>query len=868
MKRFIAALCALIVFSTITAKADNVEIQWDPYDCVHYINIPANGGTHTLTLTEEQLASWQSFKVYDNGGKDGNYDSTAWQTLYIVVPEGYVLHLAGTLTAHQYDYMTIYDGNQQSSHVDYYPPYSGEPLDINTISSGNSMTIQFYATGQTTQYAGIDFTVTVTEPNTQHKVSVSSVTGGSMVADKSTAKLGEQVTLTATPSEGRVLSKILIYDDKSKIIDHIDLDWDGPFFNTASFPMHHTDVTICPVFSTDVSNVSVNMPKSGSKAFAIPSFVKTFHVYDDGGEDHPASNSANGTLTFTAPEGYVLKVSGYIYSRQENELNVYDGTDSNCTKLARLFCRREANDKHYKTYPETDIFSSGRSVTLQFVKKFSDEYEGLNIIITLVPTITVATTKHGTISVQGGKTRALEGETVKFNVSSDTGYKKGVVSYTDGKGDHNFASQSGDTYEFQMPATPITIHVTYVPDSNFLSYSESVYTIKNSYGWNVFCDLLEDNEKGYFTGKTVKLDGNMTVTRMAGSSNHDFTGTFDGNQKTLTFNYTATEAYAAPIRYMEGGTIKDLTVKGTINTSAKYAAGFIAAQYGATTIVNCRSSITINSSVNGDGTHGGFVGFTHSGSDQSLTIEGCIFDGELLGAETTSCGGFVGWVGKTADIRYSIFNPSQITVSDTESASFGRYKSGKLNTHYTYCVTPLGEKQCNELFIQSTFPNAGKAGKTYYVTEINSYENGFRWKGKSYSDKMGLSLDYGKIAGIGKCVGTFYCGTAHLRLPAGAQAYTVAEGENGLEFYLIGADGSVIPKGTPVVVISAHGNIALTRLDEAHVTVGPNDLQASDTDVDNSGHDKYILTSYSSNYGFYKYYGDTIPAGKAYIPAK
>ena len=236
MKRFIAALCAIIVFSAITAKADNVELQWDPYDCVYYVNIPANGGTHNLTLTEEQLASRKSFKVYDDGGKDGDYKPSSWEFLYIVVPEGYVLHLSGTMTATNGDYMDIYDGERnKSTSVRYSNPYSGEPININTVSSGNSMTIQFYGWYQDESYAGLDFTVTVTEPNTQHKVSVSSVTGGSMVADKSTAKVGEQITVTATPSEGRVLSNIIVYDNKSKTIEHIDLKWDGPFFNTASF---------------------------------------------------------------------------------------------------------------------------------------------------------------------------------------------------------------------------------------------------------------------------------------------------------------------------------------------------------------------------------------------------------------------------------------------------------------------------------------------------------------------------------------------------------------------------------------------------------------------------------------------------------
>ena len=870
MKRFIAALCALIVFSTITAKADNVELQWDPYDCVYYVNIPANGGTHNLTLTEEQLASRKSFKVYDDGGKDGDYKPSSWEFLYIVVPEGYVLHLSGTMTAYNGDYMDIYDGERnKSTSVRYSNPYSGEPLNINTVSSGNSMTIQFYGWYQDESYAGLDCTVTVTEPNTQHKVSVSSVTGGSMVADKSTAKVGEQITVTATPSEGRVLSNIIVYDNKSKTIEHIDLNWDGPFFNTASFPMHYTDITICPVFSTDVSNVYINMPKSGSMSFDIPSFIRTLHVYDDGGENHPSSTGADGTLTLTAPEGYHLRVEGYIHSSQDNMLYVYDGTDCNGTLLYRLFCRREYNNTHYPTHPETRIISRSRSITLKYAKKITDSYEGLNLIISFVPTITIAPTKHGIISVKDDKTYAVAGDKVTFNAYPEDPYTNDVTSYTDDYGKHILEASYGNTFEFVMPETPVTLNATYVPEPRYFEYSNSEYTIKNALGWEVFCDLLEENEKGYFTGKTVNLKGNINVSRMAGSSHHDFTGTFNGNKYEITFNHTATEAYTAPFRYVDGATIKNLYVKGTINTSAKYAAGFIAAQYGATTIENCRSSIIINSSVNGDGTHGGFVASTNSGSDQSLTIEGCLFNGKILGEQTTSCGGFVGWVGHTVDIRYSIFNPSEITVSDTESASFARYKNGKLNLQHAYCITPLGDKQCGDFFVTNKFNNLGASGKTYNATAIDSYENCLKWDGKYYSDKVGLTLDLCMFFGTTKYITSFYWSASDLKLPDGAQAYTVAEGESGMEFYRIGTEGNVIPKGTAVVILSDKYQLLLTRLDEAHVTVGPNDLQGSDTDVDNSEHDKYVLTKFSNNdWGFYKYYQNTIPAGKAYIPAK
>jgi len=45
----------------------------------------------------------------------------------------------------------------------------------------------------------------------------------------------------------------------------------------------------------------------------------------------------------------------------------------------------------------------------------------------------------------------------------------------------------------------------------------------------------------------------------------------------------------------------------------------------------------------GDGTHAGFVATNANTSGSNLTIEGCVFDGRLLGSTTNSCGGFLGW---------------------------------------------------------------------------------------------------------------------------------------------------------------------------------------------------------------------------------
>ena len=215
---------------------------------------------------------------------------------------------------------------------------------------------------------------------------------------------------------------------------------------------------------------------------------------------------------------------------------------------------------------------------------------------------------------------------------------------------------------------------------------ETPYIIKDSADWDEFCNMLAENDKSYSQGKYFRLDSDISVSRTAGSSHHDFCGIFDGNGHTIDFNCSDSKEGVAPFSYAENATIKNLHVTGTINTSNKYASGFVGKSYGTLTIENCRSSITINSSVNGDGTHGGFVGV----ADNGCTIDNCLFDGKLLGESTDRCGGFVGWSRASVSITNSVFKPSEITVSSEGSATFVRNGSAGENN---YAATYLGTEQ-------------------------------------------------------------------------------------------------------------------------------------------------------------------------------
>ena len=299
----------------------------------------------------------------------------------------------------------------------------------------------------------------------------------------------------------------------------------------------------------------------------------------------------------------------------------------------------------------------------------------------------------------------------KWNTKADgTG-----TSYNEGQS-VNLVTQHNET---------ITLYAQWVIDDAGFSNQGDTYYIKNLDGWNVFCDLIASGTN-LFENKTVVLQNSIgtsskPVSRMAGDNNHRFKGTFNGNNKTLTVNYTPS-SNCAPFLCTENATFQNLTVAGTITTSAKYAAGLIGQAYGTTNITNCRSSITISTSVNGDGTHGGFIASTANGSTTNFT--NCIFDGSIVstgGNTTTSCGGYVGWSPNTVTITDCLFAPASITIGTNDCYTFVR-RGSATTVENSYYYTALGTAQGTQGYAtRQSFPcrSVTILGTTvYYAAEL------------------------------------------------------------------------------------------------------------------------------------------------------
>ena len=295
--------------------------------------------------------------------------------------------------------------------------------------------------------------------------------------------------------------------------------------------------------------------------------------------------------------------------------------------------------------------------------------DNVTLRIASIYSITVPNFAHG--SVASDMATALEGTTVTLTATPDDGYE--LESFTVMNGDTPVETTAGanGTYTFVMPAGDVTVNAIFTSLLGEGDGSEgNPYIISSAEGWDYFCDCLQDNDTwNRFSGKTVKLGADISITRSAGSSGHEFMGTFDGDYHTLTVNITATTTQGtAPFREIRGATIRKLITTGSVNGTL----------HAANTIEHCKvaANVTVTTAINGNYHCGGVVGHA---LNSTLNIRNTVYCGAISNSGNY-VGGIQGWSdGNTVNLSnclftgsyegYGVFHPIAVRYMNTATTA-------------------------------------------------------------------------------------------------------------------------------------------------------------------------------------------------------
>ena len=107
----------------------------------------------------------------------------------------------------------------------------------------------------------------------------------------------------------------------------------------------------------------------------------------------------------------------------------------------------------------------------------------------------------------------------------------------------------------------------------------------------------------------------------ASGQGNNFSGIFDGNEKTITYDNSYGSVEYPLFNYASGATIKNLTVSGQLTAAASQVGGIVGYANGAITIEDCHAkALTISASTTSTASVGGLVGYYYDNATTSVSL--------------------------------------------------------------------------------------------------------------------------------------------------------------------------------------------------------------------------------------------------------
>ena len=222
--------------------------------------------------------------------------------------------------------------------------------------------------------------------------------------------------------------------------------------------------------------------------------------------------------------------------------------------------------------------------------------------------------------------------------------------------------------------------------------ADGTYLIGSTDDWNDFASGI--NSGSIVVTANAKLTADIAVSTMIGSESKKYAGVFDGKTHTLNVTISGSSQFAAPFHYVNGGTIKNLRVEGTVSSSYVHMSGLIGRAYGKISIENCIVAANINMSSD---YAAGFVGNGGSiayGGPSEVVMRNCLFIGSFTGVSgnRANASAFWGWGKSTPVFINCLENGTYTNISDfspymyegtdennTETTTNSYYKHGTIS---------------------------------------------------------------------------------------------------------------------------------------------------------------------------------------------
>ena len=397
----------------------------------------------------------------------------------------------------------------------------------------------------------------------------------------------------------------------------------------------------------------------------------------------------------------------------------------------------------------------------------------------------------------------------------------------------------------------------------------------------------------YFEGQFIELTTNIDLCGYPFPMIKCLNGTFNGKGyevKGMSVEVTNGNTNNGFFRYVNGGTVKNLTVSGDISSTSQSTGGIVGHIQGkGGTIENCVNNVNVT----GPNIVAGICGIAQGDANKTgvVTITGCTNNGNVTatGAGRVQAGGFFGYVsGQIAEMTItSSQNNGTISCTtkgaDAVAGFIGTCNSPRLT--FKYCINTGRAEATNA--IAGFLARNIDAGNAVKVSVINSFNVGKVVA--LYDDtaaKAGPIFAYsgaGLLMGEIQTTNVFYraedviysaAGDAEADRNPRATAKTAEEFKNGTVLALLN-EGLKVPafeQGPNYPILAVKGDLGMndTVIREYTFTDYPADAATFNSDPERFKADGFMLDSGSNGqyigsrlYNYGRYNNNTILAPKA-----
>lgn len=271
------------------------------------------------------------------------------------------------------------------------------------------------------------------------------------------------------------------------------------------------------------------------------------------------------------------------------------------------------------------------------------------------------------------------------------------------------------------------------------------------------------NEGVGFSGKTITLDSNITLTGdwtpigcvENDGTIHSFKGVFDGAGNSITgLKYeNATATHVGLFGYVKGAEIKNLTVSGTF--SGQSNVGGVAGVAIDSTFTGVKANVTVEGCTHVGGIVGwgsgvSFTNCSNTGAVSGRSYVGGILGGASTGTETAVLGSMIGCINSGA------ISGTEAEASSSDSSSF---IGGLLGQAWDNPCNPFTIEDCTnsgEIYAPTSNNVGGIAGNLWGAgSEIKNSSNSGAVTGRSYVGGVAGEITLNRE---GECVSIISCG--------------------------------------------------------------------------------------------------------------